>query len=142
MFPISILIQCFLYDLICCSQTLIEDARAMKSTGVVMEKDESAKLLISNLQDELRKLLKMRFGDVRAQYVHLAYYYYSWWEMFLFAAFHRLNRFTIHWIFYNQNVTFYICNVMYSISLICLLAFLSVLIILRYLQMNLSIYFL
>lgn len=49
----------------------------MKSTGVVMEKDESAKLLISNLQVELRKLLKMRFGDVRAQYVHSAYYYYS-----------------------------------------------------------------
>jgi hypothetical protein len=42
---------------------LITDTRKLKATGVVMETDEKALQLTGMLQNELKKLLKMRFGD-------------------------------------------------------------------------------
>ena len=42
---------------------LIKDARDLKWSGAVMETDERALQIISHLQDELRKLLTMRFGE-------------------------------------------------------------------------------
>lgn len=42
---------------------LIEETRKMKWSGVVMETDEKAIQLTSQLQSELRKLLTMRFGE-------------------------------------------------------------------------------
>ena len=42
---------------------LIKDARDLKWSGAVMETDERALQIISHLQDELRRLLTMRFGE-------------------------------------------------------------------------------
>jgi hypothetical protein len=44
-------------------QRLIEDARQLKQRGVIMENDPIALKLIALLQEDLRTLLKMRFGE-------------------------------------------------------------------------------